>query len=789
MEALARDSRGPAPLTGPLLSSPPGFALSPAGRAEVPQDALEWLPSPGPQAHAFRSFHDAASSADSLKGLNTLRRDSLDPQGRISSGETALSPSPLLEGRQSNFAYLPVKETPISPLSFRQSFNHQRQPLEASVGPDSARSLEWRSDKPRRSQLPTPRKTTLRPCRVPTPECTPNAVSAPRTGRAEHRMSEAAREPVKRGLALHGDATDRLSQVEHILEKLIHEAKVLRLENMKLRAAKRDLTAVSSGGQHNADEGEGRDLTARLKNEVTLLKRRLREQDELLRALRSEADYMAACREPGCKLMLPCEEAGEDVSGVGDERSLRALLIDKQEALQRSRNEICSLRSELALLRSSEELKTGELEELRSRCQELRGELIEKHKELRSCASATVALGAEAAAAKGARVSKAWEFEQMEERLQHQLEQQVEGRLALAADKQEATDRDEEVQLLEQRVDRLCKQREKDASKLKEQNATLIRWRTYILFLEKLIRDLRVYITSQAEASTPESLRARGGPPHRASYACGQLQDDSLPTERHALLAKKTQQKQSEALAAGGYTLLPRRLSCYEPSFHQPPCGWPGSPSKSPQSYQPSSNYAAPRVEESESVEQLGRLMQEAAEQLRATAAVARRGHSSPTRTGRRGPCGSRPPAGGASSPGSTEASSVGDTGRSVPYAPCGPDVAGPVLPSEYSESLDGFGLVSPSAYAIISGRPPGSGQGTSIPYEDGVGCVTDAGSSSLSNLSIFAASTKRNGGCTRWLNKGAAAAHLAKEIASRFPSAYDRLQRTSPSCKLINKK
>ncbi|KAL8448217.1 hypothetical protein Emag_003985 [Eimeria magna] len=810
-EAKASEMNSP-PLASCNSTPEPSLALRSAGRADAPQDAVGWLPSPGPQAHAFRSFHHASSSADSVKGLNTLSRDSLDSQGGISSGETALFPSPLLDGRQCNFAYLPAKESPISPLSFRQSLNHQRQPLEAPVSPDIAGAIEWRSDKPRRNELPAAQKTTLRPCRVPPPECTPDAVSAPRTGRAEHRMPEAAREPVKKGLALHGNATDRLSQVEHILEKLIHEAKVLRFENMKLRAAKRDLSTVSCGGQHNADEGEERDLTARLKNEVALLKRRLKEQDELLRALRSEAAYVAACREPGCKLMLPCEGAGEDVPGVGDEGSLRALLLDKQEALKRSRIEISSLRSELALLRSSEDLKTSELEELRTRCKDLRGELIEKHKELRSCPSATVALGAEAVAAKGARVSKAWEFEQMEERLQHQLDQQVEGRLALAADKQEATekverlqaalravtershcqaellqDRDEEVQLLEQRVARLCRQRERDASKLKEQNATLIRWRTYILFLEKLIRDLRVYITSQAEASSAGSLRASSKPSHRASYARGQLQDKSLSTKGHASLARESQQKPREALAAGGYTLLPRSLSCYEPSFHQPPCGWPGSPSKSPQNYQPSRNFAAPRVEESESVEQLGRLMHEAAEQLRATAAVARRGQSPPARTGRRGPCGSRPPAGGGSSPGSTEASSIGDTGRSVPYAPCGPDAAGPGLLSEYSESLDGYGLVSPSAYAIISGRPPGSAQGTSLPYEDVVGCMTDAGSSP-SNLSIFEASRKRNGSCARWLNKGAAAAHLAKEIASRFPSAYDRLQKTSPSCKLINK-
>ncbi|KAL8435827.1 hypothetical protein ACSSS7_002204 [Eimeria intestinalis] len=780
-----------------LIFEPGSAASCATGRADTPEDATEGPPSHGPQAHAFRNFNDAASSANSLKGLTTLRHDSLDGEGRISSGETALSPSPLPDGRQSNFAYLPVKESSISPLSFRQSFTHQRQPFEASVAPDSARALAGRSDRTRRPQLLATHNDTLRPCRVPPPECTPDAVSAPRTGRTGLRMPEAAREPMKRGLALHGDATDRLSQVEHILEKLIHEAKVLRFENLKLRAAKRDLSAVSSGGHHKADEGE--EGTACLKSEVALLKRRLREQDELLKALRSEAAYMDACREPsscargacchvaGYKLMLPCEEAGEDVPSAEDERCLRALLLDKQEALQRSRNEVSSLRSDLALLRSSGDLKASE-EELRARCKEMRGELIEKHKELRSCASATVALGAEAAAAKGARLSKAWEFKQMEERLQHQLDQQIEGKLALTAEKQEETDRDEEVQLLEQRVARLCKQRERDASKLKEQNATLARWRTYILFLEKLIRDLRVYITSQAEASSSGSLRATSGPPPRASYAYGQLQEEPISIERPASLTRRTQQKPAEALAPGGYTLLPRALSCYEPSFHQPACGLPSSPSKSLGGYHLSRGFAVPRGEESESVEQLGRLMQEAAEQLRATAAAARRGQSSPSRTGRRGACGSRSPAETASSPGSTEASSIGEAGPSVSYAPCGPGAAvrGPV--SDYSGSLDGCGLVSPSAYAIISGRPPGSAQGTFIPYEDGVGCLTDAGSN-LSDSSIFAANRKKNGSCTQWLNKGAAAAHLAKEIASRFPSAYNRLQRTSPSCKLINKK
>ncbi|KAL8275938.1 hypothetical protein Esti_000054 [Eimeria stiedai] len=774
-----------------------GFALCPAGRADTREDAAEWLPSHGPQARVFRTFNDAASSTDFLKGATTSGRDSLDGQGCTSSEKTVSSPPPLLDGRQSNFAYLPEEESLISPLSFRQSLDHQRQPFEASVCPDSARALEWRSDRPRRTQVPAAQRITLRPCRIPPPECTPDAVSAPRTGRAKHRMPQAAREPVRRNVALNGDATDRLSQVENILDKLIHEAKVLRFENMKLRAADRELNAVSCGGQHKADEGNEGDRTARLKSEVALLKRRLREQDELLRALRSETAYMDACREPGCKLMLPCEEAGEDAPGVGDERNLRALLPDEQEALQRRPNEISSLRSELALLRSSEDVKTSKLEETRARCKELRGELIEKHKELRSCASVTEALGAEAAAAKGAQVSKAWEFEQIKERLQHQVDQQVEGRLALDADKKEVTeeverlraafravterarcqaellqDRNEEVQLLEQRVARLCRQRERDASKLKEQSATLIRWRTYILFLEKLIRDLRVYITSQAEASPAGSLHVTSGLPPRASYACGQLQDEALSTEKETSLgSRRTQQKPTEALAAGGYPLLPCASGCYEPSLYQPACGWPSSP-----------------TEKSESVEQLGRLMQEAAEQLRATAAAARRRQSSPIRTGRRGPCDSRLPAGGASSPGSTEASSIGDTGRSVPYAPRGPEVAGRGMLSEYADSLDGCGLVSPSAYAIISGRPPGSRQGTSLPYKDGIGCATDA-ASSLSDLSIFAASRRKDGKCTRWLNKGAAAAQLAKEIALHFPSAYDRLQRTSPSCKLINKK
>lgn len=77
----------------------------------------------------------------------------------------------------------------------------------------------------------------------------------------------------------------------------------------------------------------------------------------------------------------------------------------------------------------------AQLQELRDRCKELQQLLLERQQELRGCAAATVQLGAEAAAAKGAQLSKAWELQEAEKRMERQLSVQVEERLHIEADK------------------------------------------------------------------------------------------------------------------------------------------------------------------------------------------------------------------------------------------------------------------------------------------------------------------------------------------------------------------
>lgn len=93
------------------------------------------------------------------------------------------------------------------------------------------------------------------------------------------------------------EASDRLSKVAKILDQLIHEAKVLRLENMKLRDARRGLWPAPGTSQQTDGVGGG-DCAARLRCEVDMLRRRLREQDEKLRCMRRDAAYMDTCRKP-----------------------------------------------------------------------------------------------------------------------------------------------------------------------------------------------------------------------------------------------------------------------------------------------------------------------------------------------------------------------------------------------------------------------------------------------------------------------------------------------------------
>lgn len=365
-------------------------------------------------------------------------------------------------------------------------------------------------------------------------------------------------------------------------------------------------------------------------------------------------------------------------------------------------------------------------------------------------------------------------------------------------------DRDEEVQLLQKRVDRICSQRERDVAKIEEQNATLVRWRTYIRFLEKLIRDLRAYIISQAATSSGGSLRDVPVARSQSLAASigfadetftGPLQQEAgrprVPSkERGAnMRSQRVESERPESLAAVGYNLLPLPFNPYEPSFSQQAVDWPLTASRTPRSHPTGmkrleSDFTPPQHDESRTVEQLGRLMQQAAEELRATAVAARRGQSS-SRYFARAPCCNRPTPRGASSPGSTEASSIGISGDSVAYPPCRGSSAVREALDECVESLSGHRITSTAAYALPSERPHVADRGC-LGYRE-AGSLTDSGS--LSDFSALMGVPKgKSGSSLRWLDRGAAAAHLAKEIAVRFPLAFDRLQKSTPTCNLLGK-
>ncbi|KAL8434227.1 hypothetical protein Efla_001992 [Eimeria flavescens] len=741
-------------------------------------------------------------------------------------------------------------DTPGSPLSFRQTLNGQR-PLVEMGPPTASKRQPTPSDNGlQQRQMPEAqqhagggRPFRETPRRVTPLECTPDAVSAPQTRLAEGSFSRRSQQPQGRGggsPALRSDPADRLAQVEQILERLLQEAQLLRDENRKVRAAKEDLRSLDS--RHlllDGDSEVGADSPARLKSEVARLRRKLHEQDEELRNLRCQAAFInAACEPPNTKSLPPFEDQEvaeeEEAQLPEDAEGLRALLVSKQGALARSHREVRSLRSELALLRSSEAIKAAELEELRTCCSQLRVELIERRRELSSCAREAVSLGAQAAAAKGAQASQALELNEMQRAHQQQLREQVERRLSLDATKQEAQmeierlraayraveeradchaellrDRDEEVRLLQQRLERLCRQREADALKLKDQRAALLRWRAYILFLEKLIRDLRVFIVSQAAASSAGSVRLQ-------SFGVYSQQQKKKPsTDTHLDWPHGTTAPQGAAgpLAATGYNLLPLHLSKHGPSAHRAPSEWllpansSGRLSSLPQLADGrramSLAAASPRPEDSESVEQLEKLMQEAADKLRATAAAARRGGGtlgSGRPRGSRSPCRRRPAAGeGPSSPGSTEASSIcGSAAASAAaYMGCGrgEGVGEGLAGSEWGEEslLHAGDLGGPPAYVVVGARPPVRGAESSRPLEDELGSLADPGSCSFSDLSagapVGSLSSRKLGSCSKWLNKGAAAAHLAREIASRFPAAFERLQKTAPALRLPPKR
>lgn len=370
-------------------------------------------------------------------------------------------------------------------------------------------------------------------------------------------------------------------------------------------------------------------------------------------------------------------------------------------------------------------------------------------------------------------------------------------------------DRDEEVQLLQQQVDRLCRQREQDAAKLKDQRATMLRWRTYILFLEKLIRDLRSYILSQAAAFSPvgfhaasdsrlKSCAASSGRTEAVASKYRQMQKEErrprgAKTKSHT--SPKSQGVNRElpgSLAAVGYNLLPFPFSPFESAIHQSVGDWsPGrretSPLQSVWSRQPlRSAPTSSQNDGSTSIEKLERLMQEAADALRATAAASRRGQIS-SRLEASGRCCNRPFVGGGSSPGSTVASSTNASEACTTYYACGGnDYAAGRPPSECLEAFRGRDVVYASAHTVLSARSPVHRRGW-IAHGD-AGSMTDPGS--MSDVSALLEAPRRRGAsCKRWLNKGAAASHLAKEISIRFPTAFDRLRKSSPTWKLPGRK
>lgn len=354
--------------------------------------------------------------------------------------------------------------------------------------------------------------------------------------------------------------------------------------------------------------------------------------------------------------------------------------------------------------------------------------------------------------------------------------------------------RDEEVRLLQERVERLCSQEEQNAAKLKQQQEMLQRWRAYIRFLEKIIRDLKAYIVSQAGASfaafsapsepCPQSSSVSGKFPRsprvlRASRARegGRLR---VPFKEQRDHRGQLNAGGESPLAAVGYSLLPLPVSPYEPSLTAPSSAPPSSPSRTPLRLQrgrmgrrcPDADINS-EASDGRTMERLERLMHDAAGELRATAAAARRATSARQRAGGGS---SRPlPLGGASSFCSLEPSTLGirqDNSISVSRK-------GGL--SESFEAMQDRGFSSSPAYAVSAARVPG---GDYTGYSE-LSSRNDLGS--ISELSAFWRGPIGSRGCSplRCLSKGAAATQLAKEIAVRFPTAFERLRRTSPLCKL----
>ncbi|XP_026192599.1 uncharacterized protein LOC34622136 [Cyclospora cayetanensis] len=694
--------------------------------------------------------------------------------------------------------------------------------------------------------------------------------------------------PAGNGLAENPEGSDRLTHVERILEKLLYEAKVLKKENLKLRAARKDAWGAVTGRPHEAKSPAESTYTAILKCQVDMLKRQLRDQEEEIRSMHDEADYLnACCPKPGelgtrhtvgplrrhtykqiaalfsssdipVALALTEEAEAEELASH-DPEALRRRLQLQTLALKQSQQEAAELREELGLMRCNEASRKAELEDLQARCIELREELAQRQQEVRSCATEAVIQGAEAAAARGAQIAKTRELEQTEKRLQSQLKEQLDNRLRLQAEnnvcrrpgkaeqrgeespqnssgcapfipmcimhgvdarcasaqveagclratlrsleersalmEEQLRNRQEEVTLLQERVSGLCRERERDATALQQQSETLRRWRSYIRFLEKLIRDLRGYIVNQAACSAPLSVcdgvqrpAALSGGPSRKSPGSG----------LSGISRKDAGQEMQEALAAVGYDLLPLPLNPYEPSV---PLSCrrlsgggglprPGRLARAEAACRNSKDGSPAKAAESGTVEQLRQLMRHAAQELRVTAAAAACRRASSSRRvaqPRVALCAGMPAGGSVSSPGSTEASCSGRSEESVRS-----------LPSRGSPSV-----IRRSMHACVEGIRRGrrGSPARTIGYEapaareGGLQGYSDTGSQmdpagSLSDLSSYDLDSHMDvsldlpWGRTRRLgalNKSAAAAKLAREIAVRFPSAFERLQKTHP--------
>lgn len=261
----------------------------------------------GPQAPLRNNQLDTCQSNGSLDSAATLEHGNGDPVDITAGGMASYALRPQQYDndvpQRSTLAYIPFEQSPGSPLSFRQALDNQHHLFEVPAPCNSVRQSVQTTDAARRNQClaqqkasPYPHRET--PCRLAPLKCTPDAVSGPQCRYPQRNGNESGTEPGRRTLAMNEDASDRLSQVERILDQLIHEAKILRTENMKLRAARKDLRNVTGMSQQADGAGTG-ECAARLKCEVDMLRRRLREQDEKLRSLRHESAYMNACQELG----------------------------------------------------------------------------------------------------------------------------------------------------------------------------------------------------------------------------------------------------------------------------------------------------------------------------------------------------------------------------------------------------------------------------------------------------------------------------------------------------------